>query len=299
MKVLMIAALCHAANAAYCASIGDDTQVPWDAAPEWQKVSAMKGVEFCIAHPDASASANHDSWMAEKIAAGWVYGEVEDPSATPPTHPCIMSFDQLPPQQQFKDVLFKTIVAGCAGDDDHDVDTSAWDPAFVEGLTAERDQALQRATAAEAERDAATAKADKAAKAATVAKFKVAPTEASTKQRKLGPVDNGLSGEALAEALWQADADDKRVEIVVSDGTHTVTGIPPIVISGDVWRQHPLGRMLREPIKIEGPHTGGTPFVIHGFGLLIDGKQVAYCERPDVVQVAAGQTVNFADDIYF
>lgn len=299
MKVLLIAALCHTANAAYCASIGDDSQVSWDAAPEWQKESAIKGVEFCLANPDAPPSANHDSWMAEKIAAGWVYGEVKDPAATPPTHPCIVPFDQLPREQQFKDVLFKTIVAGCSADGDDVLDTSKWDPAFVEGLTVERDEALQRAATAEAARDAADAKAEKADKAATAAKAKVSRGETSTKVRKLGPVDKGLSGDDLIETLQKADADDERVEIVVSDGTREVTGIPPIAVTGDVWRKHPLGQMLREPIKIEGPHTGGTPFVIHGFALLIDGKQVAYCERPDVVQVAAGQTVNFADDIYF
>ncbi len=46
------------------------TQVSWDEAPEWQRVSAVKGVEFILATPGAKPSASHDSWLAEKKATG-------------------------------------------------------------------------------------------------------------------------------------------------------------------------------------------------------------------------------------
>ena len=36
MKTLAIAMLCHSINAAYCRSLGDDTQPSWDDAPDWQ-----------------------------------------------------------------------------------------------------------------------------------------------------------------------------------------------------------------------------------------------------------------------
>lgn len=98
----------HEANLTYCQSIGDTSQVPWDAAPEWQKDSAMKGVLFLLEHPDAGDSAQHDSWMAAKLADGWVYGEVKD--AEKKTHPCLVPFDQLPPEQQAKDKLFRETV---------------------------------------------------------------------------------------------------------------------------------------------------------------------------------------------
>lgn len=70
----------------------------------------MNGVRFHIQNLDAGPSASHDNWMAEKVVAGWVYGEVKDPDASPPTHPCLVPFGDLPPEQQFKDVLFRTIV---------------------------------------------------------------------------------------------------------------------------------------------------------------------------------------------
>lgn len=173
------------------------------------------------------------------------------------------------------------------------------DPASAGAMALRLEAAEAMIAQLQSERDAANEQAEKAAKAATAAKAKVTRSEVRAKPRKLGPIDDGLTGEALIEALSKADADDKRVEIVVSDGALEVTGIPPFAISGDVWRDHPLGRMLRDPIQIQGQNTCGAPLMVHGFALLIDGKQVAYCERPEVVQVWPGQTINFADDIYF
>jgi hypothetical protein len=46
--------------------------------------------------------------MREKVEGGWKYGETKDPEAK--THPCIVPFEDLPAEQQFKDKLFRTIV---------------------------------------------------------------------------------------------------------------------------------------------------------------------------------------------
>ncbi len=45
--------------------------------------------------------------MAEKIDAGWVYGPQKSEVAK--THPCLVSYDQLPPVQRKKDRLFFAI----------------------------------------------------------------------------------------------------------------------------------------------------------------------------------------------
>lgn len=109
MKIIDIALICHEANRALCNNFGDTSQVDWFSAPEWQRESAIKGVQFALDNPGAGPSAQHDAWSKDKIDAGWVYGEVKDPNATPPTHPCLVPFDQLPVHQQAKDHLFKGI----------------------------------------------------------------------------------------------------------------------------------------------------------------------------------------------
>jgi len=112
MNIDSIAQVCHEANRAYCQTIGDNSQQPWDAAPQWQRDSAKKGVEFCLANPDAPPSANHDSWLKVKLAEGWVYGPVKDPEKK--EHPCMVPYVQLPVEQQRKDALFKAVVAALA-----------------------------------------------------------------------------------------------------------------------------------------------------------------------------------------
>jgi hypothetical protein len=98
----------HEANRKYCASIGDMSQPSWADAPQWQKDSAVAGVLVLIGNPEAGPAALHESWMAQKLADGWVYGEVKD--AEKKTHPCLVEYGALGPDQQFKDQLFHETV---------------------------------------------------------------------------------------------------------------------------------------------------------------------------------------------
>jgi len=103
-----IARVCHEANRAWCEANNDYSQKPWDEAEEWQRNSALAGVRFARANPDARDSAQHDAWSRDKIRDGWTYGAVKDASAK--THPCLVPFGELPHFQQAKDRLFKAIV---------------------------------------------------------------------------------------------------------------------------------------------------------------------------------------------
>lgn len=109
-----IARIAHEANRAWFEYNDDTSQPTWDRAPEWQKASAIAGVAFHLRNPAAGDSASHDAWMSHKLAEGWIYGETKDPGASPPTHPCLVPFDQLPAAQQFKDRIFRTIVHAAA-----------------------------------------------------------------------------------------------------------------------------------------------------------------------------------------
>lgn len=108
MKVLVIARVAHEINRAYCASLGDTSQPAWEDAPEWQQQSAIAGVEMHLANPDATPEQSHESWLAQKVAAGWVYGEVKD--AEKKEHPCCRPYDELPAEQKSKDYLFRSVV---------------------------------------------------------------------------------------------------------------------------------------------------------------------------------------------
>lgn len=104
-----IAKVAHEVNRAWCQYNGDDSQLPWNEAPDWQRQSVLNGVLFHALNPNAGNDASHNNWMEQKIAEGWVYGKVKDPNASPPTHPCLLAFEELPRDQQFKDELFRTI----------------------------------------------------------------------------------------------------------------------------------------------------------------------------------------------
>ncbi len=104
-----VARVCHEANRAYCESIGDHSQRVWDEAEQWQRESAIRGVAYAIANPNAPVSAQHDAWLADKERDGWKFGLVKD--AAKKEHPCCVPYSELPAEQKFKDALFKTIVA--------------------------------------------------------------------------------------------------------------------------------------------------------------------------------------------
>lgn len=106
-----IARIVHEANRAYCLTIGDDSQAPWDEAPGWQCESAVKGVEGILSGAIVKPEQSHEGWLAEKARTGWKYGPVKN--AETKEHPCFVPYGELPPEQQVKDAIFFAIVKAC------------------------------------------------------------------------------------------------------------------------------------------------------------------------------------------
>lgn len=106
-----IARVAHEVNRAYCQALGDHSQPAWEDAPQWQRDSAMLGVELHTSK-NVGPEASHESWMAQKLAEGWKYGPVKDPERK--EHPCIVPFADLPPAQQAKDFIFRAVVHALA-----------------------------------------------------------------------------------------------------------------------------------------------------------------------------------------
>ncbi len=112
MNLKNVAAIAHEANRMLCLVHGDASQPEWGDAPDWQTESAVDGVRFHLDNPGSGPEVSHENWLAMKEADGWIYGEIKDPEAK--THPCMVPFYALPPEQQAKDHLFLGIVHALA-----------------------------------------------------------------------------------------------------------------------------------------------------------------------------------------
>lgn len=113
MKRIGIARVCHEVNKSYCEALGDMSQPSWEDAPQWQKDSAVMGVDLHCDN-DVGPEASHMSWMAQKVADGWVYGAYKDPENK--RHHCIVPFASLPQAQQAKDFIFRAVVHALRGE---------------------------------------------------------------------------------------------------------------------------------------------------------------------------------------
>lgn len=105
-NVITLAKLCHEVNRAYCKSLGDDSQLPWDEISDNIKESTIQGVLNHLSD-DLTPEQSHEQWMKYKLEQGWTYGEIKDESKK--THPCIIPYKELPLEQKAKDYIFKAI----------------------------------------------------------------------------------------------------------------------------------------------------------------------------------------------
>lgn len=104
MKIADIAFVTHEVNRAFCRAIGDNSQLPYESAPDWQKKSAEEGVQAIINGRVKKPEDSHASWMEAKLKDGWTWGEVKDPEKK--RHPCLVPYTSLPLEQRLKDHLF-------------------------------------------------------------------------------------------------------------------------------------------------------------------------------------------------
>ncbi|NDZ11490.1 hypothetical protein C7T35_01410 [Variovorax sp. WS11] len=107
-----IAQVAHEVNRAYCQSMGDNTVPEWSAASDHQRESILAGVDMHLANPDVEPAASHLAWFEAKLADGWVHGPVKNLEAK--EHPCMVPYEDLPPDQRAKDFLFRGVVHALA-----------------------------------------------------------------------------------------------------------------------------------------------------------------------------------------
>ncbi len=108
--VMRIAAMAHEVNRAYCLSHGDESHQSWEDTPKLTQDSVISGVVAHLEDPTLTPAHSHALWMTFKLDEGWVYGEKKDYKAK--THPCLVNYNDLPPEQKAKDFIFRAVVHG-------------------------------------------------------------------------------------------------------------------------------------------------------------------------------------------
>lgn len=148
-------------------------------------------------------------------------------------------------------------------------------------------------------------KAENAAltKKLTTAQNKAKAVPSTEKGRKIGPIKDKVEGRSdddgtvaaehvLLEMIREAD----KVEVAFSDGARELAGIPALVVTGDAWAITAAGLKLTiDPIPVTG---FDKPYELRGYGLVLDGKQVAWRDT-EPRRILPGSQWNLAGDIVF
>jgi len=103
-ELIQVAAFCHEVNRLYCQFIGDPSQTDWFSTPDMIKESAVDGVRAVLEGRVKEPGDSHANWYKFKKEQGWVFGP--EKCISKKTHPCMLPFEELPKEQQYKDVLF-------------------------------------------------------------------------------------------------------------------------------------------------------------------------------------------------
>jgi hypothetical protein len=115
LKLSTITLLTYALCASCTIALGEPTPTDWNKLTDDDRQAYTNNVSAVIANPTIGPAAQHDKWLAEKQAEGWVYGENKDDEAK--THPLIVPFEELPVEVRIKDQLFHSTVLQLSGVD--------------------------------------------------------------------------------------------------------------------------------------------------------------------------------------
>lgn len=100
--LLLCARVCHAVTKALNDSRGEVT-LDFGLI----RTGLIHAIQDALDDPSIDGRTMHQSWMEDKLARGWVHGDDKDPVRK--THPCILPYDELPPEQRVKDDLILAV----------------------------------------------------------------------------------------------------------------------------------------------------------------------------------------------
>lgn len=117
LQIEQIARMAHEVQRQWCRMLGDFSHGQWNEATESKRASAIARVEYAVEYkgPNWRESFRcydprdqHDRWMLLKLRDGWRYGPIKD--VVNKIHPCLLPWDDLPPEQRIKDIFFVEVV---------------------------------------------------------------------------------------------------------------------------------------------------------------------------------------------
>lgn len=76
----------------------EDSDRPWDEAPEWVRTVARSLAKFALENPGATGEQVHHEWARCMEAERWVYDTVENERLR--THPMLKAYRELTREQQ-------------------------------------------------------------------------------------------------------------------------------------------------------------------------------------------------------
>jgi hypothetical protein len=101
-----IASIIHEANRQLRLVLGCSPGPHWTECDQQLKDSVVNGVEKAL--DGATPQELHEEWVVCKSAQGWTWGVIRDHRHR--RHPCLVPYDELPPDQQLKNQMFQTMV---------------------------------------------------------------------------------------------------------------------------------------------------------------------------------------------
>lgn len=108
LTVNAVAAICHEANRQYCIQAGLDAGSPWtDLSADEQKPTLLS-VEHLIKNPDVTPKSAHETWVKDRLDAGWTFGDTRDDDNK--VHNLLVDYDQLAEADRVKDELILGVV---------------------------------------------------------------------------------------------------------------------------------------------------------------------------------------------
>ena len=107
-QIEQAAQILHNWNRAYCTTIGNPPDQPWEQISDHDRENRQKAIRFLLQHPQASPEDVHHEWARDRTEQGWTLGAVRNEDLK--THPNLVPYGELPAAQRTKGTFARTAV---------------------------------------------------------------------------------------------------------------------------------------------------------------------------------------------